>query len=214
MTKSANTADETNPFAICVFAKQPVPGQVKTRLIPAIGAEEACRVYRELLGHTLCEVAALTGCYREVCLSPSARDRQFLEVDQTWAMREQRGANLGTRMANSFARLLRRHRSVVLIGSDCPEMTTEYLNQARDVLTEARDARVVVGPSDDGGYVLLGMNVFVPELFASVDWGTSAVLATTRDRLRRAGVSTIELATLFDLDTKDDLQRYHELRRA
>ncbi len=188
---------------IWVFAREPLAGRVKTRLIPARGAEGACRLHAALVEHTL---ATATGAGMPVQLW-LAGDPRAAQVRQ-WAERfaltvhAQRGAGLGERMWFAARRQLRRRRAVLLIGTDCPALDRATLLRARDALGR-RDAVIV--PAHDGGYVLLGLRAFAPGVFERVPWGTRGVLRVTRSRLRRAGLRWRELPWRHDIDRPGDL---------
>ncbi len=188
-----------------IFSKAPVAGAVKTRLIPALGAEGAARLQRWLTRRTVA-VACAAGYERvELWCAPHSRHPFFGELAGTYpvVLREQWGMDLGERMLNALA-----HDTAcgagVLIGSDCPDLSSAMLVRARQALAKAGTA-VVLGPAVDGGYVLIGMHEPVPGLFSEMPWGTAAVLSLTRQRLRALGVASAELKPLRDLDRPEDL---------
>ncbi len=95
--------------------------------------------------------------------------------------------------------------AVVLVGADCPGLGLDYMRRALDCLEQGADA--VVGPAEDGGYVLLGLKRAAPELFHDMPWGSDQVLTKTRQRLRKLGWRWLELSVLWDLDRPEDLER-------
>jgi rSAM/selenodomain-associated transferase 1 len=188
---------------IVVFGRQPVPGRVKTRLASAIGANAAADIYAALLNHTLA-VAAATG--KEVVLSLADEIRDGWRPPPGAKVELQGEGGLGDRMAESFnRRFAEGRRRVVIIGSDCAELSPERLNLALDLLATHR---VVLGPATDGGYWAVGQRSPGVEMFESVPWSTPQTLDRTRRVLQSLGVGWHELDTLSDLDTVADLDRH------
>jgi rSAM/selenodomain-associated transferase 1 len=198
---------------IC-FAREPVAGQVKTRLIPALGAEGAARLYRVLLDLALRAGAELPGVERELwCTGAIPGGGRCAELADRYglALRHQPEGDLGERMESALTETLARAGPAVLIGSDCPEYSPDYLASAFTVL-ETADA--VLGPAADGGYVLIGLRRPTPALFAHIPWGTGLVLERTRAALRGLGWRWAELPTLRDLDEPEDLRAFPEFADA
>ncbi len=190
---------------LLVFAREPVPGQVKTRLIPALGAEGAARLYHALLELAVETAAAVPGVHRELwCAGAPPTDGVCagLALAHGLALHHQPEGSLGDRMAAALARALQRTDRAVLIGSDCPGYHSRYLSAALGALT---DHDAVLGPAADGGYVLIGLSRYGPELFTKMPWGTGGVFAQTRAALERLGWTWAELPTLTDLDRPEDL---------
>ena len=187
---------------VVVFARAPVPGRAKTRLIPALGAEGAAALAARLTEHS---VAAAKGARLgpvELWCAPDASHPFFAECARRYgvALRPQGRGDLGQRMHRALAA----SAPAIVIGSDLPGMTPGYLRAAARALSRAD---TVIGPAEDGGYVLIGLNDPQPALFRGVDWGRPSVLAQTRSRIRRAGLRARELAPLFDVDRPEDLKR-------
>jgi rSAM/selenodomain-associated transferase 2/rSAM/selenodomain-associated transferase 1 len=195
-----------------VFAKQPLPGSVKTRLAAQVGAEAAAHIYRELAEATLATAA-------------SARDAGVVSAIELWCdpdpsaalfacwrdryrvtLRTQHHGDLGERMRYSLASSLARASPALLIGTDAPAIDVDYLARATSALA---DHDAVLGPAEDGGYVLIGLTRDV-DLFSDIEWSTASVLAATRARLTDAGLTFAELPALWDVDTPADLKRYRE----
>jgi rSAM/selenodomain-associated transferase 1 len=195
---------------LLVFARDPRPGRVKTRLVPALGPDLAVAVYRELLRDTLQTAAGSTAARLELWVDRPDPGSYLTEAAHTAGMQlhSQRGSDLGLRMHHALAHALARCGSAVLIGSDCPEFDPDYLDRAFDALRH-RDA--VIGPAADGGYVLIGLKRPQPALFRGIRWGGPQVLETTRARLRSLGLDWQELRTLHDLDEPGDLARFPRL---
>ncbi len=188
---------------IQIFARTPVAGQVKTRLIPALGAAGAAALYLRLLRRTVAAArAAAPGAVELWCTPDCAHPRiaDFADLP----CREQAGADLGARMAHALADGLQRARRVVLVGSDCPGLDAAGLRVA---LAALAGHEVVLGPAEDGGYVLVGLRR-PADIFTGIDWGSERVLAQTRQRLRAQGLRWHELPVLWDLDRPADLARY------
>jgi uncharacterized protein len=196
---------------LLLFAREPVPGQVKTRLIPALGAEGAARLYQSLLEMALAAAAAVPGVHRELWCSgapPTGGVCAELALSRGMELHHQPAGDLGTRMAGALTRALQGADRAVLIGSDCPGYHAGYLSAALDALIH-HDA--VLGPAADGGYVLIGLRRYAPGLFAKMTWGTGRVLAQTRAVLDRLSWTWAELPTLTDLDRPEDLAQFPAL---
>lgn len=187
---------------VVVFGRQPVAGGVKTRLAEAIGAEAAARVYTVLLEHTLrsaCQTSAL------VVLSLARPPSRDWSPPAAVAVEVQGDGDLGSRMAEAFSRRFRDGwRRVVLVGSDCAQLSARHLTRA---LEELERAELVIGPAADGGYWLVGQRPPGVDLFSGVPWSTPQTLERTRARVSELGVGCVELETLADVDTVEDLDR-------
>ena len=195
---------------LLVFARDPVPGRVKTRLIGALGQTVATALYWKMLRQTLATAARLKGPQRELWLDSATPTPRLhaLAMRHGMALHMQRGADLGARMATALAQGTADGGMAVLIGSDCPGLDAAYLEAAFDALA-GHD--VVIGPAVDGGYVLIGVKRPQPELFEDVAWGTEGVLQTTRRRLQRLGRRWRELPVRRDLDRPGDLAHFPDL---
>lgn len=190
---------------LLVFAKAPIPGQTKTRLIPALGAEGAAALHAQLCRRTLALAARCGIAEVELWCSPDANHPFFVECRQAYgvALKTQQGADLGERMAHALADALTARRYAVLIGTDCADRDEHDLQQAFDALARGHDA--VLGPAADGGYVLIGLRAQAPDLFAAIDWGSEKVLAQTRRRLAELSCTWHELPMRHDVDRPADL---------
>jgi hypothetical protein len=192
----------TLDVAVLVFARAPQPGRVKRRLEPRLGAWGAARLHLRLTRQAL-RTAAAARC-GPVELHLTARHALFERYEL------QRGTDLGQRMHRALSRALRRHRAAILIGADCPALRPADLRRAARQLAGGCD--VVLGPAEDGGYVLIGARRVTPRLFAGIEWGTSAVYAATGQRLDAAGYRWRALRLLWDVDRPQDLERLRALR--
>lgn len=194
--------------ALIVFAKHPVPGRVKTRLTPPLTPEEAAELYRCMLLDTLAKVRSLPNLngYLFYQDEPAALP-YFQGIAPDFVLQPQEGCDLGARMAGAFrAVLFRRHRRVVIVGTDAPDVPLDYLHHAFRALAE--DAiDVVFGPSTDGGYYLLGLKALTDCLFEGIAWSTCTVLAESLARAEAAGLGVYLLPEWHDVDTAEDLQR-------
>ena len=186
---------------LVIFARLPVPGKAKTRLVPMLGEEGAARVYARLLQHTL-DVARESGLSVQLRVTggEKAAFAQLYGADITIV--EQGEGDLGARMARVAAPAL-------IIGSDCPGMTPPLLRSAAEALS---DRRVVLGPASDGGYYLLGLREPMPFLFTDMAWSTPQVLPETLRRLAARGIGPAILPELADIDTPEDLAAWPQFQ--
>jgi rSAM/selenodomain-associated transferase 1 len=193
--------------AVLVFAKAPQPGAVKTRLIPLLGAEGAAALHGRLVERTLATARAAALGAIELHCAPDCADPFFGSWGERYgaARAAQAGGDLGARLLAAFESSLTVHARALLVGADCPALTASYLRQADRALRDGCDA--VLGPSEDGGYVLIGLTRCDPRLFAGIAWGGTGVLAETRARLTALGWRWQELETLWDIDRPDDYVR-------
>ena len=191
---------------LLVFAREPVLGRVKTRLAAGIGNEPALAVYRELLSLTAAAVAAAQ-VPATVWLAEAPAEGDPTQSRPEWPglpWHVQPAADsLGARMAQAFGETFAAGAGrVVIIGTDCPGLSAGLLQQAFE---ELLSHELVIGPADDGGYYLLGMNRLETELFANKDWSTATVLPDTLADAARLGLRVAQLPTLHDVDSAQDL---------
>lgn len=195
------------PVAVAIMAKAPAAGAVKTRLTPPLTADDAAHIYRCFLLDKIAQVRALADAHAVVAYTPVEARGVFEELAPGFELLPQRGPELGARLANGVADLLGRgHAGAILIDSDTPTLPTAFLQQGVELLTR-RQADVVVGPCDDGGYYLIGVSAPRPELFEDMPWSTPAVLPETLRRARASGLRMVCLPEWFDVDTAADLER-------
>lgn len=193
--------------ALLVFAKAPIPGQAKTRLIPALGGIGAAELHARLVRHTLkSAVAANIGPVALWC-APDTTHSFFVKCVHEFGvhLQVQQGADLGQRMAHALAFGLHSARHVLLIGTDCPTLTPDALCEATRRLQE--ECAVVFIPTEDGGYALVGVRDMVPAIFDGIAWGSKTVMAQTRLSLLAQSTRWQELAIQADIDIPQDLQR-------
>lgn len=184
---------------IVIFARAPELGAVKTRLAKAVGDERALALYEAFLDDT-CALTQGLGARRVLAVAGDVDHPRVAHLckSQRLAVEPQGDGDLGARMARAIATHVAMG-PVVIVGSDAPTLPRAHLHQALDALM-AHD--VVIGPSDDGGYYLIGARVAVPELFHDMRWSTPTVLATTLERL--AGRSHAVLPAWHDVDSVED----------
>ncbi|MBW3598357.1 MAG: TIGR04282 family arsenosugar biosynthesis glycosyltransferase [Planctomycetes bacterium] len=195
-----------------VFAKHWTPGAVKTRLAASIGNDAAARLYRAFVDCTL-ERFAATGDERVLAYWPPEQADAFQPYERLgWRTTPQSSGDLGERMRRFFEDALHNGAErAVLIGSDSPTLPVALVREAFEQL---KSHEVVVGPSPDGGYYLVGIGGRIPPIFDDVTWSTSHVWTQTTSRLNDAGAPYAVLPEWYDVDDERDLQRLaHELDR-
>jgi uncharacterized protein len=174
-----------NTIAVAIMAKAPWPGAVKTRLCPPLLAAEAAELYRCFLLDKISAVQALVGARPVVAFTPDEAQAEYA----------------------TLASLLEAgHPGAIAVDSDTPTLPREFLQQAIDCLSRP-GPDVVLGPTDDGGYYLIGVRAAHRALFDGVPWSTSAVLEITLRQAAAAGLQTVCMPAWFDVDTPDDLRR-------
>ena len=187
---------------IIVFARAPVPGEAKTRLIPRLGEWRAARLHERLTRHAV-RTALAAGCGR-VEIHGTRRHSFFDGLGVPFRL--QRGRDLGERMHHALAR----NPGAILIGTDCPELTVADLRRTRRLLQGGCEA--VLAPAEDGGYALIALRRVAADTFRNIAWGTSTVFEETAKRLR--GHRWRALRTVWDVDRPEDLVRLRSLRFA
>ena len=195
---------------ILLFAKAPEPGQVKTRLAPALGERRAAELYAELLSGVIDRIGGDIAPLQLWC-APTAQHPFFQQLAQKhWvSLHQQQEGDLGQRMEHAARQSLTEASTVLLIGGDCPVLDGRYLRRALEWVDGGGDA--VLGPAEDGGYVLLGLRQAMGDLFQNIPWGTGAVCNITRQRLDALKWQWRELDPLWDVDREEDLERYLRL---
>lgn len=190
---------------IIVFAKAPIAGFAKTRLIPVLGAEAAAQLATRMLQETVQQaVVAASADAVELCCAGDLAHPAFSALQQQYgiALSAQGEGDLGQRMWRAMQRALQTYQRVVLIGTDAPAIHAAFLQQAASAL---QTHQAVFAPAFDGGYVLVGLAQALPSLFQDISWSTAAVMQQTRARLQAASASYLELPTLHDIDEAADL---------
>lgn len=191
---------------LLIFVKNPEAGKVKTRLSKTVGRDKALAVYQKLLAYTR-NVASPVEADKQVWYS------RYIDVNDQWDPKQyskviQQGKDLGERMKYAFAEAFRNgYKKVVIIGSDCAELSSGIIEQAFDSLGKQD---VVVGPSVDGGYYLLGMKRLHPNLFEDIEWSTPVVLSKTLERVKQERLGLHLLPELNDVDDEADWNKVKE----
>jgi len=186
---------------VVVFGREPIPGEVKSRLATGVGADAAARVYGAILEHTL-EAACISGARVVLSLAdlPSSSWARSLNV----AVEIQRGSDLGDRMDDAFARRFAEGEArVVIVGSDCPWLSATHIAKASAKLGGADAA---LGPATDGGYWLVAQRPPGLAIFTRIPWSSPETLERTRNRISALGGTWSELEELVDIDTIEDLE--------
>ncbi len=201
---------------IIIFAREPVYGQVKTRLIPALGEAGATELYTALLDFTLNKLHSYHLAPVMLCITPESRTEFFLRRYSFTELliTKQKGDDLGQRMVHALKQSLSHFSRALLIGTDCPFFNRSDLEQAIIALDSHE---MVFAPAYDGGYVLVGARRFVPDSFTGIDWGSEQVMEQTRKRLKKLKISWQEIAQQQDIDDENDLkylQHVHEFSDA
>jgi rSAM/selenodomain-associated transferase 1 len=205
--RAASNDGPAHKTALLVFAKAPVPGQVKTRLIPALGADGAARLAKQLIERALNTASAAEFSSLQLWCAPDADHPalQALARQHGATLHVQQGADLGARMHAALNSALRDHDRALLIGTDCPDLSADDLQAMAGELRHGNDVALI--PAADGGYVMVGMTQPHAELFDAVDWGTSRVLAQTTDRANAAGLRLCVGPQRHDIDLPEDIER-------
>ena len=165
-------------YRILIFARAPVPGACKTRLVPALGKRGAAGLSRALMRHLFAMLDKAGVAPAILCCAPDCGHPLFQQrMERKWM---QRGGDLGERMLDAAGRALEEAERVLLVGTDCPALSAGYLEKAFRALERAD---VVIGPAEDGGYVLLGLKKLDAYLFRGIAWGTPVVLDQTLERV-------------------------------
>ncbi|MFK7975800.1 MAG: TIGR04282 family arsenosugar biosynthesis glycosyltransferase [Halioglobus sp.] len=192
------------------FAKEPVAGKVKTRMLQALTPQEAEQLHTDLVRWVFRTLLHSDLGPIQLAVSGDTRHPLFEECLLLGAMAcvEQRGVNLGERMYHALFEGLKQYEKVVLVGSDCPEMDAGYIAQA---IGELDEVPIVLGAAQDGGYVLIGATKITQNVFTNVSWGSGEVLAATIANLSAAQIPFAILDTLQDIDRPEDLPSWEAL---
>ena len=193
---------QTSAQAVILFAREPVEGQVKTRLSSLFDAPTILSLYRHFLRDSIEKICSIKNADCFIGIASDPKTSYFDDVSQSHPVNlfVQQGENLGERMRQAFAdRFEEGYERVVIIGSDSPTLPASYITQALQSKKE-----VVIGPSTDGGYYLVGMQGKVTDIFGSVSWGTDRVLSETLNALKRQPAEAELLPVWYDVDLPED----------
>ena len=201
-------ASKASQQRLLVFAKAPVAGEVKTRLQPLLSEEQSALFHERLVRHCLHELSGCDEWEIELWVGSPHSCWEPLVAAYGCELFFQQGMDLGARLSYTLDDASSRAEKVIVIGTDCPTLTPKIISRAFAALDQYD---VVLGPAEDGGYVLLGLSHCYVELFLNIDWGTENVLAQTRSQIERLSLSCFELPTLFDIDRPEDFFRLQHL---
>lgn len=203
VAKLMKESREKSESLLMIFIKNPVFGKVKTRLAEEIGEEKALHIYRRLLKLTR-DITQNMNCDLQLWYSDFKSNDDIWE-EGDYQKKVQYGKDLGDRMKNAFKEAFNSgYKRTVIIGSDCAQLKEKYLEQA---FHELGASDMVIGPSQDGGYYLLGMNFPALELFDDKNWSSDTVYDDTISQMKREGYSFSRLPVLNDIDTLRDLKK-------
>jgi rSAM/selenodomain-associated transferase 1 len=203
-----SNADTNSPVkhALIVMAKRPSPGRTKTRLSPPLSLEQAAYLYQCFLKDTLDLMSQVKEADPVIAYLPAEEQAFFKALAPNFRLEAQKGENLGERLDNASQRILKHgHQKVVLINSDGPTLPVAYLNAAFEQLSDDRD--IVIGPSEDGGYYLIGMQQPITQILRSVEMSTPNVTQDTLMLAERASLVVHMLPEWYDVDDANTLQR-------
>lgn len=191
--------------AIVAFAKHPRLERVKTRLAASIGATSAVTIYEAMLKDTLSNLNLDQRVIKYIATSTSLKDKYFLDLAEEYSCRllEQQGGDLGERMLNCIEQLGNHHNLVIIVGTDAPILPMDGISQG---IADRENWDVMLGPTFDGGYYLIGMHHPQPELFSRIAWSTGTVLSQTRSRCLANKLRIRELPAYVDVDDRESLQ--------
>jgi len=185
---------------LIVFLKSPQLGFVKTRLAIDVGAERALSIYHWLVEYTLIQAEKVDAELHLYFNNMPADNLNFRQRN----IKLQKGDDLGDKMINALMDF-KNNGPVVLIGSDCPEIIPEIIEEAYEALSRHD---VVLGPAFDGGFYLIGINNIPENIFQDIEWGSSTVYETLTNNLNHLSVH--KLKTLGDIDSVDDFNRFEK----
>ncbi len=201
-----------NSVALIQFAKRPISGLVKTRLIPALGEQQAAMVHRQLMELTLKLLCDTKPGQVQLWWDLAWDDSEFisgLKLRQTLITAVQSGGDLGNRMYQALRAQLEHAGKVILVGSDCPVLSADYLEAA---LSQLDSHDIVLGPAEDGGFVLIGARRLAEGCLTGIVWGVGSVLEETKAKAESFGLSVGLLEPLWDVDVLEDYQRWLAIR--
>lgn len=191
---------------LIIYSRYPEAGKTKTRMIPALGAEGAAKLQRQMSEHTLNTARKLKSDRNiniEVHFAGGSQQLMSAWLGEDLKYIPQKNGDLGNRMNSSFQQaFISGQQRIVTIGIDCPDINSKILNSAFDSL---QTKELVLGIAEDGGYYLIGLNKAIPQLFQNIDWGTEKVLQQTKAIAQKLNLNTDYLTTLSDVDRPEDL---------
>ena len=196
-----------NEVTLALFAKQPIPGRVKTRLASATSPEWAAALSEAFLLDALDRFESFEGRRVLVYDPPEAWGYFERMTAGRYELVPQAGGDLGQRLGSFLESAINQSSaSVLVVGTDCPTLPMTFIAQA---VAELKRADLVVGPTTDGGYYLIGGTRYLPELFTGIPWSTNRVLSETTNRIAAANARLALLPPWYDVDTLDDVRMLH-----
>lgn len=195
----------SKPIPICIFVKDFVADQVKTRLIPSIGSEAAAALAKAMFLDTRNLVRAMSWAQEIIVSIALLPNELVMGCHNNWLQGE---GNLGERLERNLRKALLQADAAIAIGTDSPGLPPELLKQARTAL---KSSDAVLGPCHDGGFYLVGLRKCPSELFAEIGWSREDTLSQTVERFRRLGLNTTLIGNWFDIDHPDDLKQFRNL---
>ena len=200
-------ADRPARVALCIMAKAPEAGQVKTRLCPPLSHEEAAELYRCFLMDKIAQVQAVSAAEPVIAYAPEGAAGIFEDLAPGWRLLPQRGGDLTSRLVSVLEELFGTgFDASIVIDSDTPTLPSALLELAVSHMA-AKAHELVLGPSEDGGYYLIGSRRIHRALFEDMPWSTPAVFGETVRRARALGLAVLALEPWYDVDTGADLAR-------
>ena len=192
---------------VIVFCKYPVEGKVKTRIANTMGNEFAVKLYKIFAEHTFQELLKTDSVFPYLFFK-GKEDRGKIEdwTGREFLLETQEGDDLGERMYNAFKKVIDRGSAkTIIVGTDIPDVSSDIIRKAFQALD---NSDIVIGPSNDGGYYLLGMKKLYKGLFSGIEWSGNSVLSATLDKINSLNLSYSILPELIDIDTEDDLKKW------
>jgi rSAM/selenodomain-associated transferase 1 len=195
--------------AIVIMAKEPRPGLVKTRMVSDLDPTAVSKLYLGFLMDRIEQVREISHVDHYIAYTPESTEGFFKKLAPSeFLLIPQDGEDLGERLSNISERLFKEgYRNIVIMDSDSPNLPSRLITSSLDVLEEGD---IVLGPCEDGGYYLVGLNHQIPEIFRDIPWSTSEVVAVTKERANSEGKSIKFLEKWYDVDTREDLIRLKE----
>lgn len=203
-----STTHSKRTFCLQIFTKAPTLVPVKTRLSSTLSQRQRQELYKSLIRHTLQTCSSIPQAQQQLWVTPKADDfLKELSQQHKAQIHLQTGQDLGQRMHHALSSGIQAYGKALLMGCDCPFIDVRYLEQALTAVSHRPDS-CVLGPADDGGYVLIGANQQLPTgVFEGVAWGTDEVLQQTRIKLSQYDIPVTLLPSLSDIDVPADLQK-------
>ncbi len=194
-----------------IFAKAPIPGLAKTRLIPFIGQEQAAELQKRMLCNIVEKVATLEIDTVQIWCTPDSQHPVFMDCQQQYkvSLYNQIEGDLGQKMAFGLDYAFQQCGRVIIVGTDCPVLSTQDIHDAMNQLIQDNEAVII--PAEDGGYVLIGLNKNEPVVFKDIDWGTNQVLKQTLNHFEKLNIHYQVLNKKWDVDEIDDLKRLSQI---